>query len=46
MADKLQSGASCGGSRIVTKKDVPVIFRINGNYLEYSQDEGQTWTAL
>jgi hypothetical protein len=46
MADQLQSGSTCGGYTIKTKKDIPVMFRVNGNYLEFSIDGGTTWTAL
>lgn len=43
MADKLSSGATCGGYLIRTKKDIPVMLRINAGYLEYSVDNGITW---
>lgn len=43
MADQLQSGSTIGGYLIRTKKEIPMIFRINGGYLEFSLDNGSTW---
>lgn len=46
MTDQLRGGATAGGYPIVTKKEVPVTFRINGANIEYSMDGGATWTTV
>jgi hypothetical protein len=45
MAD-LRGGSTAGGSQIVTKKDVPVLFRVNAGTLEYSENNGTTWVKM
>lgn len=46
MITNLSVGAKCGGSLIKTKKDIPMIFRVSGNYLQYSVDNGINWISL
>ena len=45
-ADQLSSGSTCGGYLIRTKKDIPVMFRVNGVYIQYSINNGVTWNDL
>ena len=42
-ADSLRGGSTVGGYEIVTTKEVPMIFRVDSNKLQYSQDNGITW---
>lgn len=44
MADQLRGGSTVGGYEIVTTKEVPMIFRVDSGNLQYSEDNGITWS--
>ena len=46
MSTSLSKGATAGGYKIITSKEIPIVFRKNGIYLEYSNDGGITWKRL
>lgn len=43
MADQLRGGSTAGGYPIVTKKEVPMTFRVDAGKLQYSTDGGASW---
>lgn len=46
MSDRLSSGSTCGGYLIRTKKEIPMIFRVSGGYMQFSINNGVTWSSL
>lgn len=46
MSDRLSSGSTCGGYLIRTKKEIPMILRVSGGYIQFSIDNGTTWNSL